>query len=185
MKSWPSKKRIPEFRSVTTVASRLTPTPKERAVAEVSGYVDNAGFQAWNMSKGIAAARDYAGQARELLVEFDAADDTTLDRAGEAGRIVEEIERIAAGGNAVWERIEAALVEAGLVDLPEGDATMIRNGGAQPELTHHLWEIWRDFEGRTAGLALLRQLEEITSSGHSPSDHLWRLQTTEQPHEAM
>jgi hypothetical protein len=143
-------------------------------VSEVTSYVDNAGFQAWNMSKGIAAARDTADQARELLVELEAADDTGLDRVGEARRVVEEIERIAAGGNAVWERIEAALADAGLVDRPEGGVTVIRNGGAQPELTRRLREIWRDFAGRTAVLILLGQLEEITGPGHSPTDHLWR-----------
>jgi hypothetical protein len=143
---------------VTTAANRLTPTSKERAVSEVTSYVDNAG---------------YAGRARELLVEFEAADDNVL-RVGEARRIVEEIERMAAGGNAVWERIEAALGDAGLVDPRGADVTVIRNGGAHPDLTRRLRELWRDFEGRTAALALLGRLEEITGPGHSPSDHLWR-----------
>jgi hypothetical protein len=147
---------------VTTVASRLTPAPKERAVSEVTSKVDNAGFQAWNMSKGISTARGYAHQARELLVEFEAADDTSLDRVGEARRIVEEIERIASGGNGVWDRIEVALADAGLGDPPGDDVTVIRNGGAQPELTRRLWEIWRDFEGRSAALTLLGQLEGTT-----------------------
>lgn len=74
----------------------------------------------------------------------------------------------------VWECIEAALADTGLVD-PSGDGvTVIRSGGAQPELTHRLREIWRDFEGRTAAGTWLGQLEEITGQGHSPSDHLGR-----------
>jgi hypothetical protein len=149
-------------------------------MSEVTRKVDNAGFQAWNMSKGISTARCYAGQARELLVDFEAPDDNSLDRVGEGRRIVEEIKRVAAEGTAVWERIEVALADAGLVDPRGDDVTEIRNAGAQPELTRRLWEIWRDFASRTAALALLGQLEEITGR-ESPSDHLGRPGATEQP----
>jgi hypothetical protein len=143
-------------------------------VPEDGDLRNNAGFQAWNMSKGIAAARGYARQARELRAEFEARQDPEPDQVAEARRLVGEIERIATGADAVWGRIEAALGGTGVLDPEHDGVTVIRNRGADRPLTERLREIWRDFEGRTAALTLLEQLEAIAGPVHGPRDQLWR-----------
>jgi hypothetical protein len=134
----------------------------------------NAGFQAWNMSKGISAARGYVRQARELLAEFEASDGTDPDGVAEARRLVAGIERIGAGADDVWRRIEAALADTGAADPPQDGVTVLRNRGPDRPLADRLREIWRDFEGRTAALTLLEQLEAIAGPVRGPRDQLWR-----------
>jgi len=146
---------------------------QEQTVPEDRGLADNAGFQAWNMSKGVSAVRGYAHQARELLAEFEARE-TDPEQVTNARRLAGEIERIAAGADAVWKRIEAALEGTGVADPPEDGVTVLRNRGADQPLTAQLREIWADFGGRTAPLALLGQLEEITGPSDASSDEIWR-----------
>jgi hypothetical protein len=142
-------------------------------VSESISYADNAGFQAWNMSKGISTVRGYAHQARELLAGFETREGVNPDQVTEARRLVGEIERSAAGADVVWQRIEAALAGAGVTDPPVDGVTVLRNRGADPPLTAQLREIWADFGGRTAPLTLLGQLEEITGPGDGPTDQIW------------
>jgi hypothetical protein len=143
-------------------------------VPEDNGLANNAGFQAWNMSKGVSAVRGYAGQARELLADFEARQDTDPDQMAEARRLVGAIEHFAAGADVVWARIQAALAGTGVADPPDEGVTVLRNRGADRPLTERLREIWSDFGGRIAPLTLLERLEEITGPSDAPADQIWR-----------
>jgi hypothetical protein len=136
---------------------------------ESESLADNAGWQAWNMSKRVSEGNYYAQEARALLDTVKSSPGGTLDIVTRLRELLAEIEVAANRGVATWERIKAAMAEAdpSLVAAERG-VDVIRNHGSNPALTKELRRIWSGNNGTHEACELFRQFEQVAEvSSHN------------------
>jgi hypothetical protein len=109
---------------------------------------DNAGQLTYSISRDVSLRRHFAREARRLLDcrELGGEDPDLLARLR---TLTEELERAAAHGDAMWERIEAAAMEDDptLIEPTSAGVSVIHNHGPNHGLTRKLRAIWSEGRG--------------------------------------